>query len=82
MAAGLLFCVALFLLGAGYELVRMIFRVKSRSLLIKGFWGERALYDWLQDRATARALGMDIDLVRARRKIDTATSPINVAPKK
>lgn len=29
---------------------------------------ERRLYQWLQDRATARTLGTDIDVIRVRRK--------------
>lgn len=31
---------------------------------------ERRLLQWLQDRAAARALGIDIEILRARRKID------------
>lgn len=33
---------------------------------------------WLQDRAMSRALGIDIDIIRIRRKIETATKPIDV----
>jgi hypothetical protein len=29
---------------------------------------ERRAFQWLQDRATARALGIDIDIIRVRRK--------------
>ena len=29
---------------------------------------ERRVFQWLQDRATARALGIDIDIIRVRRK--------------
>lgn len=29
---------------------------------------ERRAFQWLQDRATARALGIDIDVIRVRRK--------------
>lgn len=29
---------------------------------------ERATFQWLQDRATGRALGIDIDIIRVRRK--------------
>lgn len=31
---------------------------------------ESQLLQWLQDRATARTLGTDADVIRARRKID------------
>lgn len=31
---------------------------------------ERRLFQWLQDRAASRALGIDIEILRARRKID------------
>ena len=37
----------------------------------------RAL-QWLQDRAMSRALHIDIDIIRARRKIETAAKPIKV----
>lgn len=39
---------------------------------------ERRIFQWLQDRAAARALGMDIDIIRARRKIETATNPVDM----
>lgn len=29
---------------------------------------ERRIFQWLQDRATARTLGIDIDIIRVRRK--------------
>lgn len=31
---------------------------------------EARLLQWLQDRASARALGVDVGIIRARRKID------------
>ena len=31
---------------------------------------ELRLFQWLQDRATARMLGADIDVIRMRRKMD------------
>lgn len=37
---------------------------------------ERRMLQWLQDRATARTLGIDIDIIRARRKIETSEKPI------
>jgi len=39
---------------------------------------ERRILQWLQDRAMARALGVDIDIIRVRRKIETAAKPIDV----
>lgn len=39
---------------------------------------ERSTLQWLQDRAMARALGVDIDIIRVRRKIETAAKPIDV----
>jgi hypothetical protein len=35
---------------------------------------EVRVLSWLQDRATARALGVDLDILRARRKIDFPVS--------
>lgn len=39
---------------------------------------ERHVLQWLQDRSMARTLGMDIDIIRARRKIETATKPVDM----
>lgn len=39
---------------------------------------ERRVLQWLQDRAMARALGVDIDIIRVRRRIETAAEPIVV----
>lgn len=39
---------------------------------------ERTALQWLQDRAMARALGIDTDIIRARRKIETSAKPIDV----
>jgi len=75
------FLLFLFLLGFGYGLLKLILGAARHSMLRKGFWGEQHLYEWLQDRAVARTLGADIDLVRARRRIDSATAPINVSQK-
>lgn len=42
---------------------------------------QRAL-QWLQDRAMARALGVDIDIIRVRRRIETTTKPIDTHAEK
>lgn len=39
---------------------------------------ERRLLQWLQDRSMARTLGVNIDIIRARRKIETANGPIDI----
>lgn len=39
---------------------------------------ERIALQWLQDRAMSRALGVDIDIIRVRRRIETTGEPINV----
>lgn len=39
---------------------------------------ELRLFQWLQDRAVARTLGADIDVVRFRRKVETADKPFDV----
>lgn len=39
---------------------------------------EHRILQWLQDRAMARTLGTDVDLIRARRKIETATTPVDM----
>ena len=39
---------------------------------------ERHIYQWLQDRAMARMLGVPVDVVRVRRRIETANKAINV----
>lgn len=46
------------------DLVWMIGRVLARALLPV----ERRILQWLQDRASARALGVDIEVLRVRRK--------------
>lgn len=38
---------------------------------------ERTL-QWLQDRAMARALGVDVDVVRMRRRMETLRKPMKV----
>lgn len=38
---------------------------------------ERTL-QWLQDRAMARALGVDVDVVRMRRRMETLREPMDV----
>jgi hypothetical protein len=43
---------------------------------------ERRMLQWLQDRATARTLGIDIDIIRARRKIETSESPVQTHAEK
>lgn len=59
---------------AGCYAAFMFLRFSSRLL---GRWvmrrlepTEAKLLQWLQDRATARALGVDVGIIRARRKID------------
>jgi hypothetical protein len=39
---------------------------------------ESRLLQWLQDRAMARALGVPVEIVKVRRRIETADKPINV----
>ncbi len=39
---------------------------------------ELSVLQWLQDRAMARTLGVDIDVIRVRRRIETTGEPINV----
>lgn len=39
---------------------------------------ERRVYQWLQDRAMSRALGIPVEIVRVRRRIEMADKPINV----
>lgn len=39
---------------------------------------ERRIYQWLQDRAMSRTLGVSVDVVRVRRRIETADKAINV----
>lgn len=40
---------------------------------------ETRILEWLQDRASARALGVDYDLYMARKRIDRATKPIDIS---
>ena len=39
---------------------------------------ERRIYQWLQDRAMARTLGVPVDVVRIRRRIESTDKPINI----
>lgn len=39
---------------------------------------EARVLQWLQDRAMARALGVPVEIVRVRRRIETTDTPINV----
>ena len=39
---------------------------------------ERRIYQWLQDRAKARPLGVPVDVVRIRRRIESTDKPINI----
>ena len=38
---------------------------------------EARLLTWLQDRATSRVLGVDVEIVRQRRKMDSTNKPIS-----
>jgi hypothetical protein len=39
---------------------------------------ELRLLQWLQDRSMARALGVPVEIVKVRRRIESADKPINV----
>lgn len=39
---------------------------------------EARLLQWLQDRAMARALGVPVEIVKVRRRIESSDKPINV----
>jgi len=43
---------------------------------------ELKMLEWLQDRAVARTLGIDVEVVAARRRIDTANKPIDTHSQK
>lgn len=55
---------------SGIGLAKMI----ERSLLPL----EQRVYQWLQDRAMSRTLGIPVEIVRVRRRIEMADKPINV----
>lgn len=52
--------------GVARMIERLLRPVESRTL------------QWLQDRAMSKALGVDVDIIRARRRIETANEPIDV----
>lgn len=61
------------LVAAGYAcfmLMRGAVRLSGKAIAHALLPSESRLLQWLQDRATARTLGMDVDVIRARRKID------------
>jgi hypothetical protein len=61
------------LLGyAAFSIVRNMALRQGRRWLQQGFPMEHRLFQWLQDRATSRFLGIDIGVVRARRRMDIA----------
>jgi hypothetical protein len=39
---------------------------------------ELKMLEWLQDRATARTLGIDVGVVHARRRMETLREPIAI----
>lgn len=43
---------------------------------------ERRMLQWLQDRAMSRTLGLDVEIIRARRKIETAAKPVQTHAEK
>lgn len=82
-------------LRAGAISLGSVLLVCFALVFLRGVWrisvklGERALlplenrlFQWLQDRAMARALGVPLDLVQARRRIETADKPIDTHAEK
>jgi hypothetical protein len=49
-------------------------KVVARSFLP----AELKMLEWLQDRATARTLGIDVGVVQARRRMETLREPITI----
>lgn len=56
------------------RLVAALFRAVITSFLPL----ETKTLEWLQDRAMARALGIDVDVVRMRRRMETLRKPMYV----
>lgn len=63
VGAAMLAYVAWRLLGL---VVRVLYAAAGRVMMPI----ESRCYQWLQDRATARTLGVDIDVIRMRRKVE------------
>lgn len=53
-----------------FMVLRGLSRASGHLLASRLLPAERRLLEWLQDRATARTMGIDVDVIRARRKID------------
>lgn len=54
----------------GLWLLKRLFPAAAHALGVILLKPERRLLQWLQDRAMARSIGVDLDVLRARRKID------------
>ena len=68
----------MFAVFVAWAIFRRVFAVLFRALITSCLPIEERTLQWLQDRAMARALGVDVDVVRMRRRMETLRKPMTV----
>ena len=68
---------AAFAACVGWLVLKMLVVAAAKLVAASYLPAELKMLEWLQDRNVARTLGIDADIVAARRRIETATKPIN-----
>lgn len=68
----------LFAALVAWAIFRRVAVALFRALVTSCLPIEERTLQWLQDRAMARALGVDVDVVRMRRRMETLREPMDV----
>lgn len=68
----------LFTALVAWAILRRVIAALFRALITSCLPIEERTLQWLQDRAMARALGVDVDVVRMRRRMETLRKPMSV----
>ena len=67
-----------FLLCAALILFKALALGLAKAIARSFLPAELKMLEWLQDRATARTLGIDVGIVQARRRMETLREPIAI----
>lgn len=69
---------AMFAAFVAWAIFKRIAAALFRAIITSCLPIEERTLQWLQDRAMARALGVDVDVVRMRRRMETLRKPMTV----
>jgi hypothetical protein len=69
----------LFIACLAWIAIKWVAAAAFRGIVTSFLPFETKTLEWLQDRAMARAIGVDVDVVRMRRRMETLRKPMNVS---